>query len=181
MNLLDLQTQLSDQLYTCTDNYAAQAASTEFCCSASAPTSAASAAATAGSSTPRFSHRALQTLWQARLQMRSRPRSRPKILSLGELLRATTANGLHSPRPLSPDHRISGQLSSPSSDCGRDLRDQSRALIPARCILRNRHESCPSRQIGSLRCRSRHPASRQHALRLARPRNRREGHCGGRK
>lgn len=180
MSLSALQAQLADQLYTCTDDYAPQAAPTKFCCSASAPTSAASAAASARSSTPWFSYRALQTLWQARLQMRSRPRSRPKILSLGQSLRATTANGLHSPRLLSPDHRISGQLSSPSSDFGRDLRHQSRAVIPARCILRNRHESCPSRHIGSLRCRSRHPASRQHALRLARPRNHREWRRRGR-
>ncbi len=178
MNSADLQTKVADQLYTCTDDYALPAAQTDFCCSAPAPTSAASAAATARSSTPRFSHRALQTVWQARLQMRSRPRPWPQILSLGQSLRATTANGLHPPRLFSPDHRISGQLSSASSDFGRDLRHQSRTVIPARCILRNRHE--PSRKVASLRCRTRQPASRQHPLRLARPRNNREGRCGGR-
>ena len=180
MNLSDLQPRLADQLYTCTDDHALPTAQTGFCCFASAPTSAASAAASARSSTPWFSHRALQTLWQARLQMRSRPRPRPKILSLGQSLRATTANGLHSPGFLSPDHRISGQLSSASSDFGRDLRHQSRAVIPARCILRNRHESCPSRNLASLRCRTRQPASRQYALRLARPRNSCARHRGGR-
>ena len=180
MRRSDLQLELADQLYTWTDNYALPTAPTNFCCSAPAPTSAAPAAATARSSTPRFSHRALQTLWQARLQMRSRPRPWPKILSLGQSLRATTANGLHPPRLLSPDHRISGQLSSASSDFGRDLRHQSRTVIPARCILRNRHESCPSRNLASLRCRTRQPASRQYALRLARPRNSCARHRGGR-
>jgi|GEM_PF-1128167 len=179
MNLFYLQIQLADQLYTWTDNYAHPAAQTGFCCFAPTQTSAAPAAATARSSTPWFSHRALQTLRQARLQMRSQPRSWPKILSLGQSLRAATANGLHPPGLLSPDHRVSGQLSSASSDFGRDLRDQSRAVISARCTLRNRHEPCPSRNVASLRCRSRQPASRQHALRLAGPRNR-ERHRGGR-
>lgn len=180
MKLSDLQIKLADQLYTCPDDYALPAAQTDYCCFAPAPTPADPAAATARSSTPWFSHRALQTLWQARLQMRSRPRSWPKILSLGQSLRATTANGLHSPGFLSPDHRISGQLSSASSDFGRDLRHQSRVAIPARCILRNRHESCLSRDLGSLRCRTRQPAPRQHAFRLARPQNNREEHRGGR-
>ena len=180
MNLSDLQIQLSDHLYTWSDNYAPPAAQTSFCCSAPATTSAARAAATARSSTPWFSHRALQTLWQARLQMRSHPRPWPKILSLGQSLRAATANGLHSPGLLSSDHRVFGQLSSASSDFGRDLRDQSRTVISARRVLRNRHEPCPSRNLASLRCRTWQPASRQHALRLARPRNSCARYRGGR-
>jgi hypothetical protein len=179
MNRSDLQTQLADQLHTWTDDYAHSAAQTGFRCPAPATASAAPAAATARSSTPRFSHRALQTLWQAKLQMRSQPRPWPEILSLGQSLRAATANGLHSPGLLSPDRRVSGQLSSASSDLGRDLCYQSRAIISARCILRNQHEPCPSRNVASLRCGSWKPASRQHAIRLARPRNR-ERHPGGR-
>jgi len=180
MNLSDLQTHVADQLYTWTDNYARPAAQTGFCCFTPTQTSAAPAAATARSSTPWFSDRALQTLRQARLQMRSQPRSWPKILSLGQSLRAATANGLHSPGLLPSDHRVSGQLSSASSDFARDLRYQSRAVISARCILRNRHEPCPSRNLASLRCRTWQPASRQHALRLARPRNSCARYRGGR-
>ena len=180
MNLSDLQTNLADQLYTWTDDYALPAAQADFCCSAPAPTPATPARATPRSSAPWFSHRALQTLWQARLQMRSRPRPRPKILSLGQSLPTTTANGLHSAGLLSPSHRISGQLSSAPSDFGRDLRDQSRVVIPPRGTLRNRHESCHSLNVPALRCRTRQPPSRQHALLLARQRNSCERHCGGR-
>src|SRR5215469_17105048 len=98
MNLSGLQPKLADQLYTCTDDHALQAAQTDACCSAPAPTPATAADATARSSATWFPHRALQALWQAGLQMRSRPWSWPKVLSLGQSLRATAANGLHSPR-----------------------------------------------------------------------------------
>src|SRR5215469_13910311 len=167
MNLCDLQTELADQLYTWTDDDARPAAQTGFCCSATTTTSAAPAAATARSSAPWLPNRALQTLWQAGLQMRSRPWSWPEVLPLGQSLRATAANGLHSPGLLSPDHRVSGQLSSASSDFGRHLCYQSRAVISTRCILRSRHEPCPSRNLASLRCGSWKPASGQHAVRLA--------------
>ena len=180
MNLSDLQPKLADQLYTCTDNHALKTAPTDFCCSAPAPTAATPTHATAGSSAPWFSHRALQALWQAGLQMRSRPRSWPQVLSLGQSLRATAANGLHSAGLLSPEHRISGQLLSAPSDFGRDLRHQSRTVIPPRTTLRNRYESHPSLDVTSLRCRTRQLASRQHALRLARPRSSCKQHCGGR-
>ena len=179
MNLFDLQAKLADQLYTCTDNYALPAAQTGFCCSAPAPTPAAAAGAVARSSASWIPHRALQALRQAGLQMRSRPRSWPQVLSLPQSLSTAAANGLHPPGLLPPDLRISGQLSATPAALGRDLRHQSRAVISARCILRNRHEPYPSRNLASLRCGSRRPASRQHALRLARSRNR-QRHRGGR-
>ena len=180
MNLFDLQTKLSDQLYTCTDDYALAAAQTDFCGSAPAPTPAAAAAAAARSSAPWVPHRALQALRQAGLQMRSRPRSWPQVLSLRQSLSTAAANGLHSPGLLPPDQTISGQLSATPGALGRDLRHQSRTVVSARCILRNRHESCPSRNLASLRYRTWQPASRQHALRLARPRNSCARYRGGR-
>lgn len=179
MNLFDLQAKLADQLYTCTDNYVFPAAQTDFCCSAPAPTPAAAAGAAARSSAPWVPHRALQALRQAGLQMRSRPRSWPQVLSFPQSISPAAANGLHSPGLLPPDQRISGQLSATPGALGRDLRHQSRAVITARCILRSRHEPCPFRNVCSLQCGSRRPASRQHALRLARLRNR-QGHRGGR-
>ena len=163
MNRCDLHLKLADQLYTWTDNYAHPAAQTDFCCSASAPTPAPAADAAARSPASWFSHRALQTLWQTRLQMRSRPRPRPQVLPLGQSLRTAAANGLHSPGFSPPDRRISGQLSATPSALGRDLR-----------------ESRPSLHLGSIRCRTRQPAPRQHDLRLARPRSRCAGHQGGR-
>ena len=180
MNISDLQTKLADQLYTCTDSYALPTAQTDFCCSASAPTPAPAADTATRSSAPRLPHRALQALRQAGLQMRSRPRSRAQVLPLRQSLWTAAANGLHSPGLLPPDFRISGQLSATPSTLGRDLRHQSRAVISARYILRNRHESCPSRNLASLRCRTWQPASRQHALRLARPRSGHTRQEGGR-
>lgn len=175
-----LQHKLADQLYTCTDNHALQSAQTDFCCSAPAPTSATAAHTTARSAPSWLPYRALQTLWQAGLQMRSRPGSWAEVLPLAQSLRRAAANGLHSPGLLSPGHRISGQLSSAPSDFGPDLRDQSRAVIPPRGTLRNRHASRPSLNVLSVRCRTRQPASCQHALRLARQQHSRERHRGGR-
>ena len=175
MRRSDLQTELADQLYTWPDNYALPAAQTAFCCFAPTPPPAIAPDAPARLPAPRFSHRALQTLWQTRLQMRSRPRSRPKVLPLSQSLRATSANGLHPPGPSPPDHRISGQLSSTPSDFGRNLCHQSRAVISPRGTLRNRHES--SLNGASLRCQTWQSAPRQHALCLARQASR---HPGGR-
>ncbi len=178
MKLSDLQNKLADQLYTWTDNHALQFAQTDFCCSAQAPTSTSAADTTARSAASWLPHRALQTLWQAGLQMRSRPWAWPEVLPLGQSLRATAANGLHSPGLLPPDHRISGQPSAAPSDFGRDLRYQSRAVIASRGALRNRHEPRPLLSLGFLRCRRWQFASRQHALCLARQRRSRESHGG---
>ena len=180
MRISDLQNKLADQLYTCTDNYALQCAQPDFCCSAQAPTSATAADAAARSAPAWLPHRALQTMWQAGLQMRSRPWSWPEVLPLGESLPATAANGLHSPGLLPPDHRISGQLSAASSVCGRDLHYQSRTVIASRGGLRKRNEPCPSLSLDSLGCRTWQSAPRQHALCLARQPSSRESHGGRR-
>ena len=172
----DLKTELADQLYTWTDTHALQPAQTDFCCSAPAPTPAPAADATPRSSAPWFSHRTLQTLWQAGLQMRPRARPWLKVLPVGQSLWATTANGLRSAGLSTRNHRISSQLSTTPSDFGRDLRHQSRVVVPPRGILRNWYESCPSRNVASLRCRTWQSARRQHALRLARQRSSRKSH-----
>src|SRR5215469_1624005 len=172
----DLQTQLADQLYTWTDYHALPAAQTDFCFLAPATPPATAPVAAARSFAPWFSHRALQTLWQAGVQMRSRARPWPKVLPVGQSLWATAANGLRS-AGLSPrNHRISSQLSTTPSDFGRDLCHQSRVIVPSRGILRNGYESCPSRSVASLRCRTCRSARRQHALRLARQRSSRKSH-----
>jgi hypothetical protein len=178
MRVSDLQSKLADQLYTCTDNHVLQYAQTDFCCSAQTPTSATAADTTARSAPSWLPHRAVQTLWQAGLQMRSRPWAWPEVLPLGQSLRATAANGLHSPGLLPPDHRISGQLSAAPSDFGRDLRYQSRAVIASRGALSNGHESRPLLSLGFLRCRSWQFAPRQHALCLARQGSSWESHGG---
>ena len=61
---------------------------------AKTPPSSPAPIAPAASDPPRFPHRALQTLWQAGMQMRRRPRPWPQVLSVGELSRLAAANGL---------------------------------------------------------------------------------------
>jgi hypothetical protein len=180
MKISNLQLPLADQLYTWPDTYALQTAQTDSCCFAPTPPSATAPAAAPRLPASWFSHRTLQTLWQAGLQMRSWPRPRPKVLPLRQSLWATTANGLHSPGLLPSNHRISGQLSSTPSNFGRDLRHKSRAVIPARGTLRDGHESGSPFHPASFRCQIWQSAPRQHALRLARRRNGRKAHRGGR-
>ena len=178
MKYSDLQTELADQFYTWSDYHALLGAQTEFCCLSPAPPTATAPDAAARSFAPWFSHRALQALWQTGLQMRPRPRPWSKVLPVGQSLRATAANGLRS-TGLSPrNHRISSQLSTTPSDFGRDLCHQSRVVVPSRGILRNCYESCPSRSVASLRCRTWQSARRQHAVRLARQRSSRKSHGG---
>src|SRR5208282_4373117 len=73
---------------------------------AKTPPSAPAPAASAQSCPPWLPHRALQTLWQARMQVRSRPRSWPQILSVGELSRPASPNGLCPARVLRAGERV---------------------------------------------------------------------------
>ena len=79
MNLLGLQ---ADQLYTWSDNYAPHIAQTGFVCFAKAKAAAVTPVAATRSSAARFTHRALQAVWQAGMQMRPRSRSWPQVLPL---------------------------------------------------------------------------------------------------
>src|SRR5713101_7697992 len=107
---------------------------------AKAPPSAPASIAPTQGCPPWFPHRALQTLWQARLQMRSRPRSWPPILSVGELSRPAPPNGLCPAAVLRAGERVPGQLPPRPPDLGGDLRDQPRTPAPPRGALRDRHE-----------------------------------------
>src|SRR6266436_5077233 len=164
MNRLGL---LADQLYIWSDAYALSTAQTVFCCFAPAAATATAPAATPRSSVARFPHRALQTLRQAGMQMRPRPRSRPQVLPLGQSLWTATANGLHPPGLLPPDLRISGALPPAASDRGRDLRHQSRTVMPPRAALSYLHEPPTPRHIGSVRSEPVRPTAGDYALRLA--------------
>src|SRR5262249_12547601 len=123
----------SDQLFTWSD----ENIETDYDRLAKAPPSAPAPIAPAQSGPPWFPHRALQTLWQARMQMRRRPRSWPQILPVGELSRLTPANGLHPARVLRPGERVPGQLPPRSPGLGGDLRDQPRTPAPSREALRH--------------------------------------------
>jgi hypothetical protein len=167
---------LSDQLLAWSD----ENVETDHRRLAQAPPSAPAPTAPAESSPPWFPHRALQTLWQARLQMRPRPRSWPQVLPVGELSRPASTNGLRPARVLRAGERVSGQLPPRPPGLGGDLRDQPRTLTPSREAVRDRHERSAASPPRADRFRTGRRAPRQYARQLARPGPQFDGHRGGR-
>src|ERR1035437_3936663 len=143
------------------------------------PPSAPAPTAPAQSGPPWFPHRTLQTLWQARLQVRPRPRSWPQILSVGKLSRPAPANGLRPARVLRAGERVAGQLPPRPPDLGGDLRDQPRAPTPSREALKDRHERSAVIPPCTDRSGTGRRAPRQYARQLARPRPQLDGSRGG--
>jgi len=168
---------LSDQLYAWSDINAERTA----CRIAKTPPSSPAPAAPAQSDPARFPHRALQTMWQAGMQMRQRSRSWPQVLSLGELPRLAAANGLRAPGVLRSDRRAPRQLPPSPPDLRGDLRDQPRTAAPSRGALKGRHERSTFRPPGDDRCAIGRCAPRQYARRLARRRSKGFANCGDRR
>jgi hypothetical protein len=165
----------SDQLLTWSD----ENIETDHSRLAKAPPSAPAPIAPAQSRPAWLPHRALQTLWQARMQMRPRPRSWPQVLSLGELSRPAAANGLRPARVLRAGERVPSQLPPRSPDLGGGLRDQPRASAPPRGALNHRHERSAVSPPRTDRSATGRRAPRQYARQLARPRPQPERHRGG--
>ena len=88
----------------------------------------------------RFSHRTLQALWQAWLQMRQGTRPWSQVLLVRELPKITAANRLCSAEPSCRDQEIPRQLSTRSRNLRADLRDQPRVAAPPRGALRAHDE-----------------------------------------
>jgi hypothetical protein len=152
----------SDQLYTWSDNYAPRIRTNRRL----AQTSPCSTAPTAATRCypARISHRAIQALWQAWLQVRRGSRPWPQVLSFGELPRSAAANGLRTTGVLRPHPRVVGQLSARAGAIRATLRDQPRTPASPRGVLTSPHERCASRPSGP---RVRRRAVGQHARRLA--------------
>ena len=146
---------------------------------AKTPPSAPAPAAPTQSCPSGFPHRALQTLWQARMQMRRRPRSWPQVLPVGKLSRPAPADGLRSARVLRAGERVPGQLPPRPPDPGGDLRDQPRAPTPSREVVRDRHERSAASPPRADRSGTRRRAPRQYARKLARPGLQFDGQRGG--
>src|SRR3974390_575756 len=104
---------------------------------AKAPSGSARQAAAPRWHPSRLSHRTLQALWQAWLQMRQRPRSWPQILLVCELHECAAASGLCSTEPSCRDQEIPRPLSTRSRNLGADLRDQPRVAAPPGGALRD--------------------------------------------
>jgi len=84
----------------------------------------------------RNTHRTLQALWQAWLQMCQGTRPWPQVLLVRELPECAAANGLCSAEPSCGGQEISRPLSTRSRNLRADLRDQPRTAAPPRGALR---------------------------------------------
>ena len=137
---------------------------------AKTPQSTSAPTATAPGGPSRFSHRALQTMWQTRMQVRRRPRSWPQVLSFGELPGLAAANGLRTAGVSRSDCGVPCQLPASPRDLGGGLRDQPRTVAPARGALKSRHDRSTFRPPCDDRCGIGRRAPCQYARRLARRR-----------
>jgi len=151
------------------------------CCAQATPQTAAAEAATTGVRVARLAHRALQTLRQARVQMRRWPRTRSQVLSVGELPGQSSANGLRPSGRSRRDQRTRCQLSSGARDLGADLRDQPRTAAASRGALRHGGERGSNHAHHSHRFPVWRRAACQHARGLVRRRARVAADRGGRR
>ena len=157
----------SDQLYTWSEISAKENLFR------SAKTTPISSAATASTHRypPWLADRALQTMWQAGLQVRQGSRTRSQVLPVGKLSGLSTSHGLCAARVLRPGHRVPRQLSTNPRDFRGNLRDQPRTITASRGTLRSRdgrRTFCGHRSIGTG---DRRRCSGQYARSLAGRRN----------
>src|SRR5437763_16439004 len=122
----------SDQLYTWSD----ENAKPTYRCTAEAPQRSPAPIAPAPIDHVRCSHRTLQTMRQAGMQMRRRPRPCPQVLSVGQLPGLEAANGLRAAGVICASGGVPGQLPPRPRDPGSDLRDQPRTAAPPRGALK---------------------------------------------
>jgi len=155
----------SDQLYTWSDTNEEKRARCRLEKTPSSPR--APTAPTQGDLT-RLADRALQTLWQARVQMRRWSRPWPQVLSVGELPGLAAANGLCAAGVSRPDCRVRRQLPPSPRDLRSDLRDQPRTAAPPGGALKGHHARSAPHPPCANRCRIGWRAPRQYGRSLAR-------------
>jgi hypothetical protein len=166
---------LSDQFYTWSDGYTKRtrcraAKTSQHSCASPAPAQIDSAG---------LPHRAIQTMWQAGVQMRRRPRTWPQVLSVDKLSGTAAADGLRTAGGLWANGGVYRQLSPGPRDSGDNLRDQPRIAAPSRGALERHHERVIRCRPRPDRCGIRRRASRQYARRLARQQPGEFAPCGG--
>ena len=167
---------LSDQLYTWSD----ENTETAFCRIAETPQCSFAPTSSPPSDPPRFSHRALQAMWQARMQMRRRPGAWPEVLSLGQLSRLAATDGLRAAGVVRPNRRVPRQLPSSPRDSEVDLRNQPRTAASTRGTLKGCHACSGFCHPGAHGCPLGRYAPGQYAGGLARQPFRGCAHRGGR-
>jgi hypothetical protein len=153
----------SDQLYTWSDICARE----NFFRLAKTPPISSAAIAPTHRDPPWLAYRALQTVWQARLQVCRRSGARSQVLPVGKLSGLSTSHGLCTTRVLRSGHRVPRQLPTNARDFRGNLRDQPRTITASRGALRSRdgrRTFCVHRTVGNGN-RRRSPG--QHARSLA--------------
>lgn len=83
-----------------------------------------------------LAHRALQALWQTRLQMCRWPGTWPQVLSVGEFPRLSASDGLCAASGSGRCRRTPGELPPRPRNHRGDLRNQPRTVTPPRGTLR---------------------------------------------
>jgi hypothetical protein len=162
---------ISDQLNTWSDIYAKE----NIFFLAETPAIAFTATAASGGDPTWLAYRALQAMWQARMQVRQWSGTRSQVLSFGELPWLSPANGLRAARLLRPDHGIPRQLPTNPRDFARDLRDQLRATAAPRGALKSGGGRCIIVAHRTIRDDISRRAAGQYARSLARRQAQRHG------
>src|SRR5437016_13636650 len=117
----------SDQLYTWSDRNEEKRA----CCHLETTSSGSPAPTASTQGDPaRLADRALQTLWQARMQVRRWSRSWTQVLPFGKLPGIAAADGLCAAGVARPNFGVRRQLPPGPRDLRGDLRDQPRTAAP---------------------------------------------------
>src|ERR1700691_1041724 len=165
----------SDQLYTWSDKNENRTR----CHLEKTPSSSPAPTAPAQGDPARLLDRALQTLWQARMQVRRRSRSWTQVLPFGELSRLAAADGLCAAGVACSDCGVCRQLPPAPRDLRGDLEDHPRTAAPPGGALNGRYERSAVRPPCANRCWIGRRAPRQYGRSLARRQPRQFGKRGG--
>jgi hypothetical protein len=137
-------------------------------CFAQAPPGTIAQIATIGCGVARLTHRALQALWQAALQMCRGSGPWSEVLSVGEFSWRATANGLRATGKSGGHSRARRELPRGAYDTRRGLRDQPRVAPAPRGALRAGGERNVATAHDPDRRSRRCAAPRQHGRDMAR-------------
>ena len=166
---------LSDQLYTWSDEHTHGTR----CCTSQTPQRPCASAAVPPIDPARLSNRAIQAMRQAGMQMRRWSGAWTQVLSVSELSRPASADGLRAPGGSWASFGISCQLSADARDSRRNLRDQPRVAAPPRGALTRLHEPVALRPACTDRRGGWRGSSGQYAGGLARRKPGEFIFCGG--
>jgi hypothetical protein len=156
----------SDHVY----DWSAQSIRKILLCVAQAPAGIAAQIAALGCGAARFTHRALQALWQAGLQMCRGPGPWSEVLPVGEFSRRAAANGLRTSGRSGSHSSAHRQLPRGAHDARRGLCDKPRTAPAPRGALRPGGERNVATAYHPDRRFRRCAAPRQHGRDLARRR-----------